>query len=70
VVRDKARAAGAEGWPRDLPDLAAFPDVAFLDVAFLDPVERVSTGLPLTQVGLRPAGREMLAAADYACGAR
>jgi hypothetical protein len=27
-------------------------------------VERVSTGLGLTQVGLQPIGREMLATAD------
>jgi len=32
-------------------------------------VERVSTGLLLTRVGLPLAGREMLAAADYVCGA-
>ena len=32
-------------------------------------VERVSTGLLLTRVGLQPVGREMLAAADYICGA-
>ena len=28
-------------------------------------VERVSTGLLCTRVGLQPAGREMLAAADH-----
>ena len=32
-------------------------------------VERVSTGLLLTRIGLQPVGREMLAAADYVCGA-
>ena len=32
-------------------------------------VERVSTGLLLTRVGLPLVGREMLAAADYVCGA-
>jgi streptomycin 6-kinase len=32
-------------------------------------VERVSTGLLCTRIGLQPVGREMLAAADYVCGA-
>ena len=53
VVRNKALAAGAESWLRGLPDL----------------IERVSTGLLLTRDGLQPVGREMLAAADYVCGA-
>jgi streptomycin 6-kinase len=29
-------------------------------------IERVSTGLLLTQIDLQPVGRQMLAAADYA----
>ena len=30
-----------------------------------DPVERVSTGLLCTRIGLQPVGREMLTAADH-----
>ena len=52
VVRNKAAAVGATQWLADLPAL----------------VERVSTGLLCTEIGLQPGGREMLTVADRVAG--
>jgi hypothetical protein len=77
AVRNKALAAGADRGRR----LAGFitrtweeldrpcSERAVAEALAWGVVERVSTGLLLTRIGLQPVGREMLAAADYVCGA-
>lgn len=57
AVRAKALAAGVTEWLAALPTL-----VAQLEQWGL--VERVSTSLLLTQLGVQPVGDQMLAAAD------
>ena len=80
AVRAKARVAGADNWLAGLPELVgelerewsitvggAFGDATEADVTAIwewGVVERVSTGLLLTSIGVQPVGRQMLGAAD------
>ena len=74
MVRNKARAAGAEGWLRGLPNLVAFLEHERAVLVHGDVHQwnalRAGDGFRLVDPdGLPLVGREMLAAADYVCGA-
>jgi len=66
VVRNKALAAGAGEWLRDLVLMREDP----AELVTGDPYERARwlasrTGLDAPQIGLQPVGAQMLAAADH-----
>jgi hypothetical protein len=63
VVRQKAFAVGADAWLDDLPLLVTALEHEW-SITVGAVVERVSTGLLCTRVGLQPVGRRMLAVAD------